>query len=101
MDSKNNITRRKKRALICSIILILMVSTTGCFSESCSRDWKSCTSDYTGGLDRTVKVYSQTGELIAEYEGKFDIEANENKVLFDLNGKRVIIYNGLVIAEEK
>lgn len=93
--------RKKKAALIAGILLVFMFTTGGCFSESCARSCKSCSSDLSGGLDRTVKVYSQTGELIAEYEGKFDIEESEGKVLFDIDGKRVIIYNALVITEEK
>ena len=93
--------KKKRAALIAGLLLVFSISTTGCFTESCSRDFKSCSSDFNGGLERTVKVYSQTGELIAEYEGKFDIEENEGKVLFDIDGKRVIIYNALVITEEK
>lgn len=100
--TENKIDKRKKRAaLITAIALILMFTSAGCIPESCSRNFKSCSSDLDGGLERTVKVYSQTGELIAEYEGKFDIEESENKVLFDLDGKRIIIYNALVITEEK
>lgn len=102
MNIENKIDKKKKRAaLIAGLFLVLTFSATGCFTESCSRDFKSCSSDLNGGLDRTVKVYSQTGELIAEYEGKFDIEESEGKVLFDIDGKRVIIYNALVITEEK
>lgn len=50
-----------------------------------------------------MKVYSHEGELLAEYEGKFDISENESgtKVKFDLNGKRTIIYNAIVIVDEK
>lgn len=41
------------------------------------------------------------GNLLKTYEGKCDIEENDsNKVLFDIDGKRVIIYNAVVIAEE-
>jgi len=60
------------------------------------------TSEYMGGLKRTAKVYSSDGDLIAQYEGKFDVQSSEfgNKVLFDIDGKRVIIYNATVIVEE-
>ncbi len=41
--------------------------------------------------------------MIQTYEGKIDVQDTEygNKVLFDLNGKRVVIYNATVITEEK
>lgn len=56
-----------------------------------------------GGLDRIVTVYDNSGNPIATYEGKIDIEESEygNKVKFDLDGKRVILYNCSVIIEEK
>ena len=44
------------------------------------------------------------GDLIQEYEGKFDIEYNEHRIKFDdENGKRHLIYHdtGTVIIDEK
>lgn len=54
------------------------------------------------GLNRTISVYSNDGTLLREYHGKVDIEDNDfgNKVLFDNDGKRYIIYGGTVIIEE-
>lgn len=57
-------------------------------------------SDVSGGLHRTVTVYSNTGEKIKEWNGKFDVSENDNEVYFDLNDKRVIIHGGIVIDEE-
>ncbi|WCR27466.1 hypothetical protein L3476_01405 [Paenibacillus thiaminolyticus] len=67
------------------------------------RSLKNFQSNNAGGLERTVKVYSSDGTLIHEYEGKIDIKDTEygNKVLFDLDGKRIVIYNATVITEEK
>lgn len=64
------------------------------------KDWKS---DTNGGITRSVEVYDQAGNLIKTYEGKLDVQNNEygNKVLFDLDGKRTIIYNATVIVQEK
>ena len=88
----------KKVLLI--VLGITMLTLTGC--ESCSRSMKSLNSDFNGGLNRKITVYSQSGEKLREYSGKFDIETSAygNKVLFDLNSKRVIIYNAIVISEE-
>lgn len=72
-------------------------------TEAGKRSIKTIKSNNSGGLERIVKVYGSNGELIAEYDGKIDIQDTEygNKVLFDLNGKRIVIYNATVISEEK
>lgn len=70
--------------------------------ESWERKKKDWDLEYNGGLERTISVYSYEGNLLKTYKGKCDIEENEsNKILFDIDGKRVIIYNAVVIAEEK
>lgn len=81
---------------LCAIVLLI----GGC--QSTRRAVKN-TSSEIAGLNRKVVVYSMNGEELASYEGRFDIEENENgnKVLFDKDGKRIVIYNGTVIAEEK
>lgn len=81
------------------LILAACLTLSGC--ASCDREWKTIGSDLGGGLYRTVKVYDYSGNLLAEYEGKLDIQDNESKVFFDLNGKRIIIYNAIVVTEEK
>lgn len=86
--------------LVIAAVLIVAVMSFA-FSSEFRRAGKSFKSNVEGGLNRTVTVYSATGEKLAEYSGKIDVEANENKVLFDLDGKRTIIYNGTVIVQEK
>lgn len=83
------------------LIIVLTFSMTGC--AGLTRMGKSIGSDLTGGLDRVVTVYDQNGNVIQTYEGKIDIEDTDygNKILFDLNGKRTVIYNSIVIVEEK
>ncbi|WMW48087.1 hypothetical protein RFN66_03595 [Bacillus paralicheniformis] len=53
-------------------------------------------------MERTATVYDQSGNKIKTYKGKFDVEINNygNKVKFDLNGKRIMINNAVVIVEE-
>lgn len=81
------------------IILILVCMSTGCASwERTKKNWKS---DVGDGLYRKVNVYSYDGKLIATYEGKLDLQENEGKVLFDLDGKRYVYYNALVEVIEK
>lgn len=89
-----------KKKIIATLLcagIALMVSR--CTSEF-DREMKSISSNWNGGLDRTVTVYDMQGEPIKEYTGKIDVEANEGKVLFDLDGKRTIIYNATVIVQE-
>ena len=59
-------------------------------------------SDFGNGLYRIVRVYTANGDIIAEFEGKIDIEGNDGGyVLFDYQGKRYTYYNCFVesIAE--
>ena len=98
--------KNKKTKITCVLLLLTMVFSIGILLTGCAswnRGMKGVVSDLGGGLDRNVKVYSHTGKLLAEYNGKIDIQENEygNKILFDLNGKRVMINNAIVITEEK
>lgn len=97
-----NITKRRVAfvaALVVSVLTIVIVcGLTGC--SSCRRSLKSSTSDISGGLNRTVTLYDNTGKEIKSWHGKIDLESNDQEVFFDLNGKRVIIQGGIVVNEE-
>ena len=89
----------KKKILLISLLVVLLAIAGGC--ESWKRTVKDIGSSVSG-LDRTVQVYSHDGKLIKEYKGRIDVEVNDygNKVKFDVDGKRVIINNAIVITEE-
>lgn len=90
-----------KKIIVGVLTIGIIVLLCGC-GESWERTKKDWDSEYNGGLERTISVYSYEGNLLKTYKGKCDIEENEsNKILFDIDGKRVIIYNAVVIAEEK
>lgn len=90
-----------KKIIVGVLTIGIIFLLCGC-GESWERTKKDWNSEYNGGLERTISVYSYEGNLLKTYKGKCDIEENEsNKILFDINGKRVIIYNAVVIAEEK
>ncbi|MCK5199858.1 MAG: hypothetical protein KAR21_15980, partial [Spirochaetales bacterium] len=74
------------KKIVLAVVIILMVSILSGCGESFQRSVKTFKSEYAGGLERRIEVYSATGELLKTYEGKLDIEANEygNKVLFDM-----------------
>lgn len=86
--------------VVFGVVIVCILFVAIAFKENFKRGLKSLNSDFNGGLDRTITVYSDTGEVLKKYRGKCDIESNESKVLFDMDGKRVIIYNAIVIAEE-
>ena len=89
---------KKKIALI---TLLVTCSLTGC--ASMERSMKSWESEMNGGIDRHLVVYDYNGDVLKEYSGKMDIEVSpsNDKVLFDLDGKRHIIRGGIVIIDEK
>ena len=80
--------------------IISMILLTGCTS-SCERDLKDIQSDWGGGLNRQINIYSLDGNLIASHEGKIDIEDRENSILFELDGKRYVYYNAIIEVIEK
>ncbi|KEO84790.1 hypothetical protein [Tumebacillus flagellatus] len=84
-----------------ALIAVLSILFTGC--ASCSRAAKDWSSEMSGGLKRSVEVYTYDGKLLKTYKGNIDFDANTDggKVKFDLDGKRVILYNAVVITEEE
>lgn len=87
---------------ICVIVFIVIVGVVALLGTSTAqRTLKSVSSDFGGGLDRTVTVYDYSGNEIRSWSGKFDVSESENEVYFDNeDGKRVIIHGGIVINEE-
>ena len=73
---------------------------SGC-TEGFKRWKKDLSSNYQGGLERTVTVYDYNGKLIKEYSGRMDVENTNGVTKFDLEGKRVMIKDAIVITEEK
>ena len=86
-------------AAIAAVALVAVGGLSG--GASCSRAVKTVSSDVSGGMQRTVEVYTNTGELLTTYEGKIDIQYEDNRTLFDLDGKRYTINGGIVIVEEQ
>ena len=95
--------KRNNKITIAAAItsMLLVASLASC--ASVEREFKSLNSELNGGLNRTLTVYDYNGKEIRTYEGKMDIEVSpsNDKVLFDLDGKRNIIRGGIVIIEEK
>ena len=87
-----------KKIIISIIALVALCSCT----ESTQRAMKSLSSDWNGGLYRRVEVYDYSGNMLRQYEGKFDVEETSSDYIYfdDQDGKRVIIHGGIIINEE-
>lgn len=88
----------KKKIAVFALLAAMMLSLAGC--ASWNRELKSFESDISGGLNRTVTVYSYDGDVLGQWSGKFDVNESESETFFDVNGKRVIIQDGIIINEE-
>lgn len=94
---------------ICLVIsLALIAGTYGIFhwhhtsTASGIRALTDQKAELANGLNRHITIYTADGNVIAEYEGKIDLEDNQGGyVLFDYEGKRYTYYNCFVesIAE--
>ena len=100
-----------KKARIISVIVGLIIVAaswaTGAWyytgTEAGKRAIKTQQSNFGGGIERRITVYDVEGDVIAKYEGRFDIEYDDDRILFDdEEGLRHIIYypTGNVIVDE-
>lgn len=93
---------KKRRMWIIIIVLVVLVLASIYFaSASVQRSVKDVQSNLTGGLDRTVYVYSQSGQLIKTYSGKIDVEYRQDgSIKFSVDGQSIVISNALTVVEE-
>lgn len=89
------------RIISCICIIVLLVSIFG--RESFKRYFKTLFSDFSGGLNRTVTIYDINGNETKSYTGKFDVDYDNDRIIFDdENGKRHMIFikTGSVTIDE-
>ena len=82
-------------------IIIVLATYGGCkfymSTASGQRALLDQKSELNNGIERIITVYTANGEVIAQYKGKIDIEANQGGYIkFDYKGKRYIYYNCFV-----
>ena len=94
-------------AAIISFLICLIMWGCAVFyythTESGKRAVKTEKSNLSGGITREVKVYDMEGDLIQSYKGKFDVDYDNDRIIFDdEKGMRHIIYypTGTVIIDE-
>lgn len=91
-------------AFFCIVIIMLIMIWYFNSTATGKRAFKSQESNFNNGIERIVKVYDINGQLITQYDGKFDITYDNDRILFDdENGKRHIVYypTGTVVIDEK
>lgn len=93
-------------AIAVVIAVLLLVGMHWYFGNTASGQRKLIDerSELGQGIERVVTVYTADGKILAQYEGKIDLEQNDGGyVKFDLDGKRYIYYNCFVesIADTK
>ena len=82
------------------LLLLTILTLSSCtWLDGEMKDWESNTT----GLKREIKIYSVTGEKLAEYKGEnVRVDFNEyGRFLANIDGKRVQAFNASVIIEEK
>lgn len=100
----------KKSLLISKLIgiaipLLTLVGMIWWFNSTASgaRALKSQRSNFHNGINRVVTVYDVNGQVIKEYKGKFDLEYDDDRILFDDDeGLRHVIYypTGTITIDE-
>lgn len=89
--------------VLISLIMWVCVGWYYNSTESGKRARKSQDSNFNGGITRRVRVYDMDGDLLTEYEGKFDVDYGDERILFDdENNQRHVIYfkSGTIIVDE-
>ncbi|MBO4863261.1 MAG: hypothetical protein J5517_02740 [Eubacterium sp.] len=94
-------------SVIAGVIILAAAWSIGVWyfngTEAGKRAIKTQQSNFGGGIERRITVYDVEGDVIATYEGRFDIEYDNDRILFDdEEGLRHIIYypTGNVIVDE-
>lgn len=102
MEYEDYLRHERIKKLVIGVTIAAVISG-GTFALSqtagCGRMAKTIHSDFDNGLNRVVYVYSMDGDLMAEYAGKFDIDSNTERIIFDDEyNRRHQIYFGYGIA---
>lgn len=82
--------------VISNIALVGMLWYFNCTADG-QRQLVDQRSNLSNGLEQVVTVYTADGDVIAQYEGQIDIEANDGGYIkFDFEEKRYMYYNCFV-----
>lgn len=87
------------------LTIIIWVGTYVYINNTASgrRALKTQDSNFHNGIEREVTVYDMNGKVIEHFQGRFDVDYTNERIMFDdENGNRHIIYfkSGTVIINE-
>lgn len=88
-----------KKLALTGLLGVGLLTATGCSAvDSFTKDIES----NTAGLERQVTVYNHAGEVINTYQGiiRTKESSQTGAVIFELDGKRISLYNVDVVIEE-
>jgi hypothetical protein len=94
-----------KKRLVAMALMVFVVGLTMAGCETFDRFAKDMSSELGGGLYREIIVRNIEGEIIEQYEGKFDVVHDGERIKFiDEQGKLHLIYlsevNTVTITEK-
>ena len=90
--------------IIGSILFVLLVLCSVKAMEyvgPVQRFSKKMESELGGGLQRTVTLYDYNGKIIREWHGKIDLSNSTEVVDFIVDLRRIFIYGGITVVEER
>lgn len=91
------VVQKSEVSIILAILAIVLVFGIGFWyynnTASGIRARTDERAELQNGLDRTITIYTADGTILKQYEGKIDIEQNQDYIKFDWQGKRYIYYN--------
>ena len=90
--------------LAIAIVLSIAIGIGAAFFYASTESGKAMiksTKSGISGMDRIVRVYTADGTLLAEDEGRFNIEDENGGIMFDYDGKRHIYWNCFVESIER
>lgn len=91
-------TRPRRTAGIAAVLAIIVVLVAIGLSRhngntaAGARVYKDYQSNLSNGVERKLSIVANDGSIVFEHEGKFDVEMNDDYVVYDENGLRTIIY---------
>ena len=100
-----NLKTNNTRIILAVLVLFAVIILSIIFNQASTRRWfRDIQSEFANGIDRTINIYDMNGDIIKTYDGKFDVEIENQKIKFDdANGKRhiIVVGSGTVCIDDK
>lgn len=88
------------KKIILGLIILGTILFSGC--SRCSSELHTWRSE-TFGLEREVILYSYDGDTLGYWAGNINVisDTGTQEIYFDVDGKRTVLYGGIVKVQEK